>query len=273
MRKSSAALDAQIRETLTTLAATRKDIVTTHTTTYPKDPNYSVAYEELLSYARRISKTTLPPAATLQAASPRPDTQASQTPVPDTQASAAPTPSAVTPSQPHSPAILNGTVQPSSEQPTQQTTTSVNTGLPEGMSQWLNPLSGQLFFPWPLEDKIRSGALASNQMLAEQGIDPKGYDPVEEEERKRKEEEERKEREEKEKLEREERERKLREERERVRQERERQLEKQQEEWRRASVVGGPSGAPGANRGTSGPGEKKQFQFTSLDDLDDDDDD
>ncbi|KAI9158204.1 Mediator of RNA polymerase II transcription subunit 4 [Paramyrothecium foliicola] len=274
LRKSSAALDTQIRETLATLAATRKDIVTTHTTSYPKDPNYPVAYEELLSYARRISKTTLPPASTLQAAaSAIPDTQVSQTPIPDAQHSSAPTPSAVTPSQTHSPAVINGAIQPTSEQPTQQTTTSVNTGLPEGMSQWLNPLSGQLFFPWPLEDKIRSGALASNQMLAEQGIDPKGYDPVEEEERKRKEEEERKEREEKEKLEREEREKKLREERERVRQERERQREKEQEEWRRASVVGGPPGASGPNRSGSGPAEKKQFQFTSLDDLDDDDDD
>jgi hypothetical protein len=274
LRKSSAALDAQIRETLTTLAATRKDIVTTQTTTYPKDPSYSVAYEELLRYARRISKTTLPPTAVLQATAPIPDTQASQTPIADNSASAAPTPSAVTPSQTNSPAVLNGGAQSSFEQlPTQQSTTSVNTVLPEPITQWLNPLSGQLFFPWPLEDKIRSGALASNQMLVEQGIEPKGYDPVEVEERKRKEEEERKEKEEKEKLEREERERKLREERERVRQERERQREKQQEEWRRASVAAGAPGAPGLSRSGTGLGEKKQFQFTSLDDLDDDDDD
>ena len=41
-------------------------------------------------------------------------------------------------------------------------------------------------------DKIRAGALASNQLPLEQGIDPRGYDPAKEEERKLKEEEERK---------------------------------------------------------------------------------
>lgn len=149
----------------------------------------------------------------------------------------------------------------------------MNTSLPEGMSQYLNPLSGQLFFPWPLEDKIRSGSLASYQVLVEQGIDPKGYDPATEEERKRKEEEERKAREEQEKAEREAREKQLREERERARAERERQREKELAEWRRASIVSGHPDGPGPSRAGTGLGEKKQFQFTNLDDLDDDDDD
>uniref|UniRef100_A0A8H7N3P4 Mediator of RNA polymerase II transcription subunit 4 n=1 Tax=Bionectria ochroleuca TaxID=29856 RepID=A0A8H7N3P4_BIOOC len=35
LRKSSAALDSQIRDTLSSLASTRKDIVTTHATTFP----------------------------------------------------------------------------------------------------------------------------------------------------------------------------------------------------------------------------------------------
>lgn len=139
------------------------------------------------------------------------------------------------------------------------------------MAQYLNPLSGQVFFPWPQEDKIRSGSLAANQILIEKGIDPRGYDPVAEEERKKKEETDRREREEREAREQEERDRILREERERVRQERERQREKEQEEWRRASVAAGTADAPGS-AAPKGP-EKKQFQFTNLDDLDDDDDD
>ncbi|PNY27163.1 Mediator of RNA polymerase II transcription subunit 4 [Tolypocladium capitatum] len=262
LRQSSAALDTQIRDTLTSLAATRKDIVTTHTTTFPSEPNYPVAYEELLSYARRISKTTMPPAATINAGgSPSPETQ---TPVPDSQPQSAMTPSARTPSQTQSP-VANGM--------SQQTATSMNTSLPEGMSQYLNPLSGQLFFPWPLEDKIRSGSLASYQILAEQGIDPKGYDPATEVERKRQKEEERKANEEREKAEREEREKQIREERERLRIERERQREKEQAEWRGASVAGGQPEAPGLARANTGVGEKKQFQFKNLDDLDDDDDD
>ncbi|KAJ3538202.1 hypothetical protein NM208_g6008 [Fusarium decemcellulare] len=117
--------------------------------------------------------------------------------------------------------------------------------------------------PWPPIKSLRSRASI-----------PKGYDPAEEEERQRREEEERKQKEEEERLALEERNRKIREERERQRIERERQREKDQEAWRRASVVGGPSGPPGEARSTAGPPQQKaQFQFTNLDDLDDDDDD
>ncbi|KAK9435638.1 mediator of RNA polymerase II transcription subunit 4 [Metarhizium brunneum] len=269
LRQSSAALDTQIRDTLTSLANTHKDIVSTHTTTYPSEPNYPIAYEELLRYARRISKTTLPPAATLEGAAASPETQS---PNPESLAQSALTPSARTPSQPQSPAV-NGTPQLTAEQPTQPPAANLNTSLPEGMSQYLNPLSGQLFFPWPLEDKIRSGSLASYQVLVEQDIDPKGYDPATEEERRLKEEEERRAKEEQEKAEREAREKQLREERERARAERERQREKEQAEWRRASIVSGQPDGPGLSRAGTALGEKKQFQFTNLDDLDDDDDD
>ncbi|KAK2599964.1 hypothetical protein QQS21_005266 [Conoideocrella luteorostrata] len=269
LRQASADLDAQIRETLSSLANTRKDIVNTHITMFPSEPNYTIAYEELLSYARRISKTTLPPAVTIDSARTPPETQ---TPNTESQPQSAVTPSARTPSQPQSPA-LNGTPAAAPEQPTQQTSTSMNTTLPDGINQYLNPLSGQLFFPWPLEDKIRSGALASCQILLEQGIDPKGYDPATEEERKRKEEEERKAKEERETAEREQREKQIREEREKARAERERQREQEQQAWRRASLVTGQPEGPGPSRPSAVTSEKKQFQFTNLDDLDDDDDD
>lgn len=259
LRQMSASLNAQIRETLTSLATTRKDLVTTQVTSYPSEPNYPILYEELLGFARRISKTSMPPAAILNAMAAANQAE-SQTTVPDSQAM---TPSAQTPSRMQSPAPTNGVAEQQ-----QQTQASAHTSLPDNMNQFLNPLSGQLFFPWPLEDKIRSGALASNQILLEQGINPRGYDPVAEEERKRKEEEERKEREEKEKQERAEREREA----ERQRQERQRAIEKQQAEWRRASTAAGASGDAGAGGPPSAKAEKKQFQFTNLDDLDDDDD-
>ena len=270
LRKSSAALDTQIKDTLSSLASTRRDITTTQTTTFAPRPNYPVAYDELLGYARRISKTTMPPAGAVKPPSATsPTSPEIQTPADLATPSVAPTPS-----QAQSPAI-NGTGTPLATQQTavlttqQGAVTNTNTTLPEVVSQYLNPLSGQLFFPWPLEDKIRGGALASNQILEEKGINPKGYDPAEEEERLRKEEEERKEKEEQEKREVEERERRLREERERQRQERERQ----QEEWRKASVSG-PSPDRGPGQSNTGAPEKKQFQFSSLDDdLDDDDDD
>lgn len=289
LRLASTALDTQIRETLTSLANTRRDIVNTHTTKFPSSPNYPIAYEELLSYARRISKTTMPPAATINASVPPSGAQtpnagetqsqavtpAATTPAAGATPAAAATPAAITPLTTQSPAAINGvgnTQQPPSQQGGAGAGTSLLTSLPEPMAQYLNPLSGQVFFPWPLEDKIRSGSLASNQILAEQGIDPRGYDPVAEEENKKKEEAERREREEREAREQEERDRLLREERERLRQERERQREKEQEEWRRASVhTGAAAEAPGS-AAAKAP-EKKQFQFTNLDDLDDDDDD
>ena len=302
LRQSSTALDAQVRDTLASLAATRRGIVTTHTTVFPREPNYPVAYEEPLSSARRISKNTLPPAATIAAAAaaaaaaattaaegPSPSPLEPHTPraaaaaaaaAADSQPLSAVTPSAPTPSQTQSPAA-NG--PPSMLPPGidlaahQAVAANLNTGLPEGMGSYLNPLSGQPFFPWPLEDKIRSGSLASCQMLLEQGIDPKGYDPATEDERRRKEDEDRRAREDQEKKEREERERQMGEERERLRVERERQREREQQEWRRASIAGNPPDASGISRTNSGAGtgagEKKQFQFTSLDDLDDDDDD
>ncbi|KAL2208512.1 hypothetical protein CC79DRAFT_1320128 [Sarocladium strictum] len=258
LRETSNALDTQIRDTLSSLATTRKDIVTTHTTTYPAGPNYTINYDELLSYARRISKTTLPPSSTINSLPPQP-ASGEQTPAPDSQPQSALTPNAPTPSQTQSPAV-NGVSQPGSAQPTQQTTGA--TSLPEQYNQFLNPLSGQIFFPWPTEDKIRGGALASNQMLTEQGIDPKGYDPAAEEQRKAKEEEDRKAQEEKEKVEREEAERKRFEEREKLRKEREAQRQKEQEEWRRGSAAAPPSAISPTTSGG-------QFQFASMDDDDD----
>ncbi|KGQ09095.1 Mediator of RNA polymerase II transcription subunit 4 [Beauveria bassiana D1-5] len=294
LRQASTSLDTQIRDTLTSLSNTRRDIVNTHTTKFPSSPNYPIVYEELLSYARRISKTTMPPAATINASFPpsglqsptvgesqsQAVTPAATTPAAGATPAAAATPATSTPLPTQSPAAINGvggthgvSLQQSSHHPHQGSSSgpSLLTSLPEPMAQYLNPLSGQVFFPWPQEDKIRSGSLASNQILVEKGIDPRGFDPVAEEERKRKEEADRKEREEREAREQEERDRIMREERERLRQERERQREKEQNEWRRASVIAGAADAPGG-AAPKGP-EKKQFQFTNLDDLDDDDDD
>ncbi|PHH78630.1 hypothetical protein CDD82_2933 [Ophiocordyceps australis] len=286
LRQTSATLDAQIRDTLMTLASTRRDLVATPTTKFSNAPHYPIVYEELLSYARRISKTTMPPAATLatpvgapNAATPSstPDTHTPGPAASDALPHSATTPTAPTPSGTQSP-IANGapTQLPAADQQSQailhhsqQTgSSSQNTSLPQVMSQYMNPLSGQLFFPWPSEDKIRCGALAAIQRLVDQGIDPKGYDPATEEERKRQEEQGRKAKEDREKAERE---HQLREERERLRIERERQRELEQESWRRASLVSGHSDALPAQKSASpSAGEKKQFQFANFD-LEDDD--
>jgi hypothetical protein len=46
------------------------------------------------------------------------------------------------------------------------------------MSEWLNPLAGvPSFVPWPTEETIKRGALATIQVLLDQGVDPATFDP------------------------------------------------------------------------------------------------
>ncbi|KAL2875752.1 hypothetical protein SGCOL_009064 [Colletotrichum sp. CLE4] len=271
LRATTSSLDTQIRETLSSLATTRKDITTTQITVHPDGPNYPVKYDELLNYARRISKTTLPPAAltngglTTGGGSPGPDPNASMTTNPNTPGAnglqSQPVSAAPTPSQSQTPGpsgAANGSPVGGSQDllpGTQQTTA---TSLPDGLRNHLNPHFNEIFVPWPSEGMIRGGAMAMYQNLADSGTDPRGYDPQQIAEAKRKEEEERKVREEQEKAETERKNREYAEKMEKIRRE-------QQEAYRRDSV------AVGAGAGASSAGKSKQFQFTSL--MDDDDDD
>ena len=117
----------------------------------------------------------------------------------------------------------------------------------------INMFEGAVFYPWPIEDNVRSGGLAGFQQLADTGTDPRGYDPEEEEQRKRDEEQARKEAEEQARLEQEATNRRMRAERERMARERE-------EAARRGDAAAG----------SSRPAQKSQFTF--LDGLDDDED-
>lgn len=52
------------------------------------------------------------------------------------------------------------------------------TSLPPQIAEWLNPhASAPGFVPWPTEETIRRGALASIQVLIDQGEDPATFDP------------------------------------------------------------------------------------------------
>lgn len=305
LRAATASLDAQIKATLSILALTRKDITSTATTTYPPEgPKYDVSYEELLEYARRISRTTLPPpgatngidvvaeppsaaravataadtttgvtanpASGVDTAGQTPTStvgvNGAQTPLASQQPTSAPTPAAApTPSE----GVLS---QPFglSQLPSQGSTLGAGSSFTTLPSQLLSSIThpDTAFVPWPSEDGLRTGALSLLQQLADAGIDPQGHDPAEEEERRR-------EAEEAQRREREEAERRALEERARMTREREeRAREADLAQWRRGSVVvGGPAGAAAGapQSGTAGPGEKKQFQF--MGDLDDDEDD
>ncbi|GJD00307.1 mediator of rna polymerase ii transcription subunit 4 [Colletotrichum higginsianum] len=253
----------------------------------PDGTRYPIKYDELLNYARRISKTTLPPAALTAGVvaatagdTPAPDPNASMTTNPNTPAAAAnglqsqPVSAAPTPSQAQTPGpsaaansssppqdAIQGAQHPASMMMTATatattTTTSGATSLPDGLRNHLDPHFNASFVPWPNEFQIRSGAMSVYQDLADKGIDPRGYDPQQIAEAKRREEEERRAREEQEKLEAERKNREYQEKMDKIRRE-------QQEAYRRDSVAAGA--------GASSAGKSKQFQFTSL--MDDDDDD
>ncbi|KAI0970151.1 vitamin-D-receptor interacting mediator subunit 4-domain-containing protein [Xylaria arbuscula] len=292
LRASTAKYDAQIKDTLRLLANTRKELVHANATVFPDGPNYEIRYDELLNYARRISKTTIPPVGAVNAInaaaaaatagtsdeSPQPQPKGGEVSAPDT---AATTPAGGTP---------NGAATPLPQQVSINGNNNVSgsaggmgTDLPETLATFLNPHSAYTFVPWPSEEQIRHGAIASLAYMAEQGIEAEGYDPEAERERKEREEEERKQAEEKERLEREERDRKLREEQARLRAERERNREKEEaENWRRASTSAGGAtqqqqqqqqpggGAPAAAPPVQSQ-PKAQFQFMGDDDDDDDD--
>ncbi|KAK5633482.1 hypothetical protein RRF57_009196 [Xylaria bambusicola] len=260
LRASTARYDAQIKDTLRLLANTRKELVHASATVFPDGPNYEIRYDELLSYARRISKTTMPPVGAVNAIS------AAINEAKGGEASSAPDTAATTPA--------GGTPNGATPQAQQSLPVAANGGasstdLPEQLAIYLNPHSTYTFVPWPSEEQVRHGAIASLAYMAEQGIEAEGYDPEAEKARKEREEQERKEAEERERAEREERERRMREEQARLRAERERNREKEEaESWRRASVS---AGGPAASASPTQPQPKAQFQFMGDDDDDDDD--
>lgn len=296
LRQETADLDAQIKNTISVLWTTRKEITATPTTNFPtKGPKYQFTYSELLDYARFISPTTLPspgitngvdlsvplPTTTAAPGSQADDAAATadasrvQTPAGGTtaSASAAATPVATTGSGAGGAA---NNVEGATSQAAESSQVSAVPSLPDHLNPAAKPAEGSTFYPWPEEVQIRGGALATNQQLRAAGIEPRGHDPVEEERRAAAAaEQERKEAEERQRLQREEHERRGREELERIARERARVARERENEdtWRRGSTAapapGGGGGAAGAGA-SAAPGEKKQFQF--MGDLDDDDD-
>ncbi|TPX14064.1 uncharacterized protein E0L32_000458 [Thyridium curvatum] len=302
MRAEIAAADARIRAAVSGLASTRRDITSTPVSSTSSAATQlpggsgsdatagnEVQYRELLSYARRISKTTLPasgitngvdvdaanntttvdtaPASTSSVTHTPPTTEtAAQTPVPAAAANGVQTPTATTagPTGPSGATHLQPPdlyAQPSSGPP------SAAPALPEGMAGYLNPNAGALFVPWPSETQVRVGALAANQDLSDRGVDARDYDPGEEARRREAERAAEEERQEAERLAREEEARRMRDEHERRRKAADEAREREIETWRRDSIAEGAAGAPKP----PAAGEKKQFQF--FGDMDDDDED
>ncbi|AEO70708.1 e18df67f-5a13-4ad2-8edd-cdb43e6eaa11 [Thermothielavioides terrestris] len=280
LREEVSQNDAKIKDVINALWSIRKELTSIPTTSQPPPGSkYSYTTDELLTYARLISRNTLPlpgvannvaPSST-QPSKPE-DTSQLQTPSqtgPTPNASfnqsfataAASTPGPMSASTPNT---TQQTSQITSPFQTKKPTTEFR--IPDFLKPAVNPLHGATFQPWPTQEQIRSGGLAAVQALVDRGIDPRGYDPEEEERKRKAEEQAKKEAEEQARREREEAERRMREERERMARERERA--------RQMEAAAGGGGLERRDSVAVGRVNKpKQFTFLGADDDDDDEDD
>ncbi|KAI4157076.1 MAG: hypothetical protein L6R39_000790 [Caloplaca ligustica] len=155
--------DQQRKSTLATLAETRKDVLSTPATIFP-EPSRDVPHTELLDYARRISRYTVPPTSRDPLALSKPVTDGANATT-DTAATVNGIADAVTEAR-EANAVANGEV----------TQGGKGGGVGEKSLepadvQWLNPQAQIPFTPWPTEDVIKRGALGQIQLMLEQGVD------------------------------------------------------------------------------------------------------
>ncbi|PSK56742.1 Mediator of RNA polymerase II transcription subunit 4 [Elsinoe australis] len=188
LRATSTALDEQIKSTISTLASTRKTLQSISlppsslTTTSPPSNNPAprpVRVDELLSYAKFISKTTVPPTRTPAAptTTQAPTDEASSAPAPlpnglpqpnikTEPATPLPDASSQPGTAPLSSATTPGATQSTSDPaaPPQQQS--------EAMRKVLPPEIKGEFIPWPSHEVIKNGGLGRVQGMVERGEDP-----------------------------------------------------------------------------------------------------
>jgi hypothetical protein len=146
-------LEEALKNTIRTLADTRKDILAIPAVSTAEEPRREVKVDELLAYARFISKTTVPPTFRKQDVPlpPPVKTEPTQTPKEiETPASGA----------------------QDAENTLYKRTENVGTKTMDADSkEFINP-KDLPFEPWPAHDIIQRGALADIQRMIENGQDP-----------------------------------------------------------------------------------------------------
>lgn len=216
LKEDVAALDGQIKSTLLALAASRRDILAAPATEFPEDSvnrqirdetkHYPFTYDELMSYARRISRNTVPgPGQTdgseffAQFGGPIPGAAGGDGSAPET---AAPTPAAAaTPGAGPSSAVNGAVGTPGGGAPASTTGTPGGAGgtgpgtgtgtaaptpapfatsggappqatnvpnvLPDDLKNYIAPTAGTVFSPWPAPDLMMHGGLRALHAVTE----------------------------------------------------------------------------------------------------------
>lgn len=151
LKQITASLDETIKSQIRLLAELRKELLAIPATDID-DSRQSFTVDEVLSYAKFIGPTTVPPTFRRKATVPAKLDEAQH---PDTR-------------------IANGMTTPPPGT-TEADTTRVDVGEKAMNAEdkaWLDPRSHQGFQPWPSHDDIARGKLADIQRMVERGVDP-----------------------------------------------------------------------------------------------------
>jgi hypothetical protein len=157
LRDTASKLENQVKANLETLASLRHELLKTPATTLPVDAR-PVPFDELLRFAKNISRFTVPP--TYREPLPTDDQPSPQA----IEAPPAPSPNGVTPAS----------AAPDTADEKKDEGKDYDHDLTPQQSEWLKKLqeSGSQWVPWPSTDKIRAGNLMQIQNMIERGEDP-----------------------------------------------------------------------------------------------------
>ncbi|KAH8597275.1 mediator complex, subunit Med4 [Bisporella sp. PMI_857] len=180
LREEASRLDTTICETASLLRDARRELLDIPATTFPEN-TYPIEYSELLSYARRISKFTIPPtflygqaqaggtseaeAAAGQESRSEPATNGTSTPAP----------------------AINGVDKDvvmggmgSVDAPEGAVKDGPSVALPDHIANSIRPGADEQWLPWPSDNMIKMGALGYLRQIIDKGQDPAMVGPPEE---------------------------------------------------------------------------------------------
>jgi hypothetical protein len=157
LRQTTDSLDQNIKDTVKLLADARKEVIAIPADESSTNSRREVEVNELLRYAKFISKTTVPP--TFRKPIPEvklPRTSEEQAQAQITNGMATPPPGA----------------QDSENTPYARSEIVGKDALPQESQNWLESFNNLPFEPWPSHGIIQQGALADIQRIIEDGRDP-----------------------------------------------------------------------------------------------------
>jgi hypothetical protein len=186
LRAEADALEGQLKSSVAALAGLRRELSETPATVFPANSR-PVPFDELLQYAKSISKYTVPPTFRERAldadGDAGKDKEATEPPASAPATNGLNTPTTAT--APTEPPATDG-AEPTLEG---EATSNAVPEITAEEEEWLQKLkdSGFAWFPWPDADKIRRGNLWKLYHYREQGRNLEDFDieAYEEEERKK----------------------------------------------------------------------------------------